>query len=190
MGHRGNILIHENGQTYGCTGKGFVHDIPAIVACGPAYALAWARDHLLKTESERFYQVDIWDEIMTEGAILINLDAKDLIFGSWEWLPDFRKFEDIPEELELYPEYPDISRELLEVVQSQWQGWTVTLALPAEFATQETLLLRGQDLAQPLITDTTAPESGWTKAQIREGFRQMFEMSSEPLKTLLREVKW
>lgn len=188
MGHRGNVLIHEGGQTYGCAEKGFVHDIPALVACGPDFALAWAREHL-ENASSRLHQVDIWDEIMTEGAILINLDSKDLIFGSWEWLPDFCRFDEIPEELELYLEFPDIARELLEVVREQWAGWTVTLALPAEFATQETLIVRGQDLTRPLITDTNAPETGWSRERIREGFRFMFSMTREPLRTKLTGVQ-
>ncbi|MVN85232.1 hypothetical protein GO986_00410 [Deinococcus sp. HMF7620] len=133
--------------------------------------------------------MDIWDEIMTEGAILINLDSKDLIFGSWEWLPDAYKFDETPEELELYPEFPDIARELLEVVRHQWAGWTVTLALPAEFATQETLVVRGQDLTRPLITGTHAPETGWSREQIREGFRRMFNMTREPLRTQLAGIQ-
>lgn len=188
MGHKGNVVIHENGRTQGGLDGYFVHDVPNIVASGPEFTIAWARQYI-RNSAHYGRQIMIYDEIMTEGAILINLDDKELLFGSLEWIPSFGKFEDVPEELGEYPEYPDISRELLEVIQNQWPGWTVTLALPAEFATQETLLLRGQDLARPLITDTTAPESGWTKTQIREGFRQMFEMSSEPLKTLLREVK-
>jgi hypothetical protein len=123
----------------------------------------------------------IWDEIMTEAAIMVNIDRKELIFGFWEWNPYF-----IPNTLLNNPymgdvlgvmftefiNYPDMWAAYFKIVQPLWDGWKIELALPAEFGVQEEIVTRIDDLKSPKIPKVQFPPlSELSENQKSIGFR-------------------
>ena len=178
MGHRGNLIRHENRKTLGCSHRGFALDVPSLMALGESPFLAW-----FQAQFDTAEQVDrppraIWDEIYTEAAILVNFDAQSVIFGFWEWVPDVRGYDEMSEEMHELIEYRDLSLFLLNLVRERWPGWEVQLALPAEFATQETLVVLPSELAPPLIVDVhEATGTGWTDERVLAALNAGFASS-------------
>lgn len=166
-------------MTLGCSPKSFALDVPGLVALGAEEFLRWFRQAFAESDEVASPPRAIWDEIFAEAAILVNFDTKCLIFGFRQWIPDAYRYNDIPEEICDFIEVPDLARFFMKRIRERWPGWQVQLALPAEFATQETVVLCANLLVRPLIIEVRdAPETGWEESQMREAFNRGFELSA------------
>lgn len=188
MGHRANLVMHRNGKSEACTHKGFALLIPSIIACGDEYVTKWAESEFRENEYSEDQRFSMWDEVFTEGAILINFDQSEIIFGFSEWLPDVYKYPDIPEQIQEFNEFPDLANFYIELIQSHWSGWKVEMALPAEFATQETLVTRISDLQPPLIRETKAATTGWSLEMMAAEFRRALLLTDHECKPILETL--
>jgi hypothetical protein len=177
MGHRSNLFYFEQGRLFGGSHKQITLNMPGLVALGEEKVVAWLKPQELKEDLVG----EIWDEVMTEAAIMVNIDQRELIFGFREWNPHF-----IPDKQLNNPymgdalgemfidfvNYPDMWPCFLGIVQPLWKDWRIELALPAEFGVQEELIIRINDLKPPKILDVQFPPvSGFSELQKTLGFR-------------------
>ncbi|MFC6664247.1 hypothetical protein ACFP9V_01950 [Deinococcus radiopugnans] len=181
VGHNANIFYVEDGKVFGGGHKGMTLNFPALIAKGEEETISWLKSQALGTD----FKSTIWDEIWTEAAIVANLDDKELIFGFWEWVPDWSGGEESPylgdvlgKMFTEFLHYPDMWKVFLEIIQPLWPEWTIELALPAEFAVRKVIITRIQDLKLPLIRDARfPPKSQLTERQKKLGFQMAFAIA-------------
>lgn len=183
MGHRSNLFLVKDGRILGGGNKQITGNMPGLVALGEFEVISWLKSQGLKED----FQGEIWDEVMAEAAIMVNLDHNELIFGFWEWFPGYipDRYLDTPYMGDILGEmftefigYPDMWSSYFEIVQKLWAGWQIELALPAEFGVQEMVITRIQDLKTPKIRDVAfPPTSGLSEIQKQLGFYLAFALA-------------
>ncbi|MDI6104715.1 hypothetical protein QLQ12_39605 [Actinoplanes sp. NEAU-A12] len=104
MGSRVNVAVRQGGDWTHCGSNGLGYSLGAYLALGPGPALAVVRSRSLPVWDRRQWQL----ESTCEGAALIDLDARDLLF-----------FLDLGYEQRLA---------VLEAYGRTWAGWTVRWA--------------------------------------------------------------
>jgi hypothetical protein len=125
MGHRANYVIVQEGETEiyqsGWGALSIVHD----VFFGPEVTAAFMRSHLTNET--------LYDEVWCEGAALLDLTEKRLLFFSWYDLNE-----------------PIVVKHYLAMLQANYPGWHTGLA---SGGIREICLYIGHDLSEVVSED-------------------------------------